>query len=422
MRNVVRSIPPQTSFAARAPMQSVRAPGAQANHSKRASHLKASVAVHLEQARNTHAWGQEKLQSVTGAVKSPPWTKPTPYVLEYTPARLDVCALPLAESAVAAARVAHAALSASCSSSSLRVRVFEAGFFATLHGVLADVLGAAAEHRHIVFEPLSVWSGPDCKHLACYLAAGIRPCNLSKPYVESERHTVAMQGRAPSRRVAMSFDRFSHAAALMARLVVPSRWIAREMTRAKALLGWDVVQRPIIGVHVRDGDSCNSRERAMTHRTCGGLKAFMPRVKALAERYKVRTIFLATDGKRVINETARYPEFKWLVLPRERFLVGAGAESEPRMEQRIASGTLDGRALALESLVDMMLLAETDVLIGKFTSNLFRSAFELRAGRRGCVPPIVSMDAAWCFGPDHVGGENSGEVLRGRHAGETFAC
>ena len=155
-----------------------------------------------------------------------------------------MCALPLAESAVAAARVAHAALSASCSSSSLRVRVFEAGFFATLHGVLADVLGAAADHRHIVFEPLSVWSGPDCKHLACYLAAGIRPCNLSKPYVESERHTVAMQGRAPSRRAAMSFDRFSHAAALMARLVVPSRWIAREMTRAKALLGWDVVQRP----------------------------------------------------------------------------------------------------------------------------------------------------------------------------------
>ena len=404
-------------------MRSVRAPSAQANHSKRATHLKASVAVHLEQAGNTHAWGQEKLRVVTGAVTSPPWTNPTPYLLEYTPSQLDLCALPLAESAVAAARVAHATLSASCSSSSLRVRVFEAGFFATMHGVLADVLGAAAQHRHIVFEPLSVWRGPDCNHLACYLAAGIRrPCNVSRPYVESERHTIAIQGRAPSRRAAMSFDRFSHAAALMARLAVPSHWIAREMTRAKALLGWDVAQRPIIGVHVRDGDSCNSREKAMTHRTCGGLKAFMPRVKALAERYKVRTIFLATDGKRVMNETARYPEFKWLVLPRERFLVGAGAEHEPRMEQRIASGTLDGRALALESLVDMMLLAETDVLVGKFTSNLFRSAFELRAGRRGCVPPIVSMDAAWCFGPDHVGGENSGEVLRGRHAGETFAC
>ena len=148
----------------------------------------------------------------------------------------------------------------------------------------------------------------------------------------------------------------------------------------------------------------------------------MPRVRSLAERYNARTVFLATDGQRVINETARHPEFKWLLLPRKRFQTGNGAEQEPRMESRIASGTLDGRALALESLVDMILLADTDVLVGKFTSNLFRAAFELRAGRTGCLPAVVSMDAAWCFGPDHVGGENSGEVLRGRHAGETFAC
>ena len=149
----------------------------------------------------------------------------------------------------------------------------------------------------------------------------------------------------------------------------------------------------------------------------------MPRVRSLAERYKTRTIFLATDGKSVFNETARYGEFEWLMLPRERFQpTGAGADKEPRVEERIASGTLDGGVLALESLVDMLLLAETDVLVGKFTSNLFRTAVEVRAGRRGCVPPVVSLDAAWCFGPDQMGGYDSGEVLRGRFAGDTFAC
>lgn len=72
--------------------------------------------------------------------------------------------------------------------------------------------------------------------------------------------------------------------------------------------------------------------------------------------------------------------------------------------------------------MDMLLLAETDILVGKFTSNLFRSAVELRAGRTRCVPPVVSLDAAWCFGPDHIKTGYSGQVLRGAYAGDFFAC
>ena len=38
-----------------------------------------------------------------------------------------------------------------------------------------------------------------------------------------------------------------------------------------------------------------------------------------------------------------------------------------------------------------------DIFIGKHTSNLFRSAYELHAGRCNCAAPFVSLDAPWCF-------------------------
>lgn len=374
------------------------------------------------------AWGQAKQPIVTGVVTHPPWSSSTPYLLEHLPAfrhspAKTQCSLPLSPRVVTAASATHAAFVEPCSVLSLRIRVKEAGFFASLHSVLADLIGAASRHQHIVFDSLSIWQGKDCSHLSCYLSGMRRPCDASQTANATVRDQIALRGRATTRRAAMSFDRFSRVAALVSMMMEPSHLVAHELRRAKAALGWDQARHPIIGLHVRDGDSCNARERAMTHRSCGGLKAFMPRVRSLAERYKTRTIFLATDGKNVFNETARYGEFVWLMLPRQHVQpAGAGTAKEPRIEERIASGTLDGGVLALESMVDMLLLAETDVLIGKFTSNLYRTAVEVRAGRHGCVPPVVSLDAPWCYGPDQMGSYDSGEVLRGRFAGDTFAC
>lgn len=49
--------------------------------------------------------------------------------------------------------------------------------------------------------------------------------------------------------------------------------------------------------------------------------------------------------------------------------------------------------------VDALLLARCDVLVGKFTSGLFRAAYALAAARKGgLLPPFVSLDAPWCAG------------------------
>ena len=47
-------------------------------------------------------------------------------------------------------------------------------------------------------------------------------------------------------------------------------------------------------------------------------------------------------------------------------------------------------------LIDMFLLSECDMFIGKFTSNVDRIPFQLRVANRECVPPYVSLDSPWC--------------------------
>ena len=44
-----------------------------------------------------------------------------------------------------------------------------------------------------------------------------------------------------------------------------------------------------------------------------------------------------------------------------------------------------------------MLLSQCDAFVGKFTSNFFRTAFELHSSYCDCVRPFVSLDAPWCF-------------------------
>lgn len=60
------------------------------------------------------------------------------------------------------------------------------------------------------------------------------------------------------------------------------------------------------------------------------------------------------------------------------------------------SGVGDTQRDALLAALDVHLLARTHVLVGKFTSGLFRAAYALAVGRRGALLPFVSLDAPWC--------------------------
>lgn len=93
-----------------------------------------------------------------------------------------------------------------------------------------------------------------------------------------------------------------------------------------------------------------------------------------------------------------------------------------QIEQLLSGGSVDGHEDATSVMVDLLLLASCDVLIGKFSSNIDRLAYSLMAVRRGrehrreqaegvaaeaeaasqraspplCLPPYVSLDHPWC--------------------------
>jgi len=172
---------------------------------------------------------------------------------------------------------------------------------------------------------------------------------------------------------------------------------------------------PVIGMHVRQGDSCGDGWR--TGRKCSELSEYMEIAEEVRSKTGASTIYLATDSESIINKTAEYPSWTFLRMKEatewQKELkvktADAWAFNDPThthksqmfddvMRYNYFSNHTDwNRRSAWETTIDTQLLSYTDIFIGKFSSNFFRSAFELHSSRCNCAPPFVSMDAAWCF-------------------------
>ena len=122
----------------------------------------------------------------------------------------------------------------------------------------------------------------------------------------------------------------------------------------------------------------------------------MPQVHALAARYGIRHVFLATDSPDVVAEALRDYSHN-LTWHYQRNPQRRGVRKR-KIETQLQRGEIDGFLEGAYYLVDALLLAQTDVLVGKFTSNLLRIALELQVGRGRCVRPFASLDGSeWCF-------------------------
>eukprot|EP00614_Pseudopedinella_elastica_P031730 CAMPEP_0172619946 /NCGR_PEP_ID=MMETSP1068-20121228/98764_1 /TAXON_ID=35684 /ORGANISM="Pseudopedinella elastica, Strain CCMP716" /LENGTH=484 /DNA_ID=CAMNT_0013426977 /DNA_START=198 /DNA_END=1655 /DNA_ORIENTATION=+ len=125
------------------------------------------------------------------------------------------------------------------------------------------------------------------------------------------------------------------------------------------------------------------------------LSAYMEKaVLPIAKKYGVRSIYLATDDEATAQEArAEWPEFVWLVA--EGMDRGA-VKSVAKWEANLRRGVMDNHLEAQNALIDLLLLAEGDAFVGKFTSNLDRIAFALLAARAKGLVPYVSLDSQWC--------------------------
>lgn len=181
-------------------------------------------------------------------------------------------------------------------------------------------------------------------------------------------------------------------------LTRPNFALQQRLTRARAELRF-AEHQPVLAVHVRKGDAC-------THRgECRGLAGSMPQIEQMAASYGFRSIFLATPSADVLEETTRYPQFRWLFLNTTRTQAAGGA--------RIEDALLQGRVQALREWQDFMLevylMSESQALVGAFSSNAVRLAYSLMATNAGgCLKPFISTDINWC----HAFFRGGPEVLR----------
>jgi hypothetical protein len=149
------------------------------------------------------------------------------------------------------------------------------------------------------------------------------------------------------------------------------------------------------------------------------LDFYMIGLRAAKQRYGARRVFLATDDAAVIRDAvARFgDEFEFVYTDMNRTALQSDTfigidididvcitvtdqtttNDDTILERRLKKGWIDSSAgdVALDYITDITLLAHCDVLVGAFSSNMDRLAFELMAARVGYVPPFYSLDTPY---------------------------
>jgi hypothetical protein len=104
---------------------------------------------------------------------------------------------------------------------------------------------------------------------------------------------------------------------------------------------------------------------------------------------------LATDDAATIAETANWTEFKWFY--QSDAVVDRSEKKKLDWEFNSGSRNMDNYLEAQLLLIDIFMLAEGDMIMGKFTSNIDRIAFALASAQRRGLIPYHSIDSTWCF-------------------------
>ena len=167
-----------------------------------------------------------------------------------------------------------------------------------------------------------------------------------------------------------------------------------------------------VAVHVRRGDACgDTRGQRMCHATAEYASA----ARQLAERYDLRSAFVATDDAAALRELraalepdgiavhALSMQRSWYTRKRKGF------DRETRIEERLRCGEANrfrlpgappGTAVGFAAALEVEFMRRCDAFVGTLSSSLGRTALELMAARMHRVPPYVSLDFAWCAGHD----------------------
>ena len=190
----------------------------------------------------------------------------------------------------------------------------------------------------------------------------------------------------------------------------------------------EAAHRPLLGLHVRQGDACTDKEaKAKARAECVPLSAYMPHVERLVRDHGYKAIYLSTDASEVVDEARRrWPHLTWLVQPLDRGRYAFFNRSGLTIEKLLWSGLYARQRQQLglspslefdEFMSDLYLLARSDGFVGSFTGNLDRLVYALMSAYATpmgapavAMKPFVSLSAYWC---NEHGVERAGRAVTG---------
>ena len=215
---------------------------------------------------------------------------------------------------------------------------------------------------------------------------------------------------------------------LLAHVIRPNPALAAEaasMLQRTGMRGAIDSGRLIVAVHVRHGDSCRAEEIARSRRSCTPLEQYMKAARRLVggggsaggaggRAGQKPVVYLATDSAKVVRESRAYASEFEIVHIGDREGIGRHDPKDGdailwdrRIWQRFYWGQTDWtQQAAWTATAELLVLAHADVFVGKFTSNMFRAAYALRAAQCDCAPLFVSLDAPMCFDYGKHAGRN----------------
>ena len=298
-----------------------------------------------------------------------------------------------------------------------RMELHLSGFFSMIASVIKPWTAAIRLGRALLTPSAPGLLDPNqCASvdLGCFFERiGPEKCEPARPNLAQFRFSLSELQRealSDAQSIPNSFRHFGSfwwVSQLTYRLLRPRRslkTLLRDAARQSGLTAALASGLPVIGIHVRHGDACIKSESYRTVRSCEPLAKYMATIQHYAEVMGVHTIFLATDSESVLRDAhIQFPGYTFLHVPNvSRTGVGNAAPAEV-LDERIKRRARDGVDVsvtqrdALLGVVDALLLSRCNVLVGKFTSGLFRAAYALASARRGgMLPPFVSLDAPWC--------------------------
>jgi len=165
-------------------------------------------------------------------------------------------------------------------------------------------------------------------------------------------------------------------------LMTPRPWLRGELEASKARMGW---QAPAISIHVRHGDKLKEANRLTVQ---DYLRIAGPMASALG----AKSLFVSTDSPDVVQEVERLAPPGVKVCYEADEIRGTditNANLQNNLRMNVTRYTL-------EAVRGVFLLAEGEALVGTFSSNFGRLAYELMLS----TPPSHSASKTVAFSLD----------------------